>query len=359
MPESDNVHRSFGVTVRSLNEEARTVDVIASTDSIDSYGEIVDQEWDLKRYLRNPVVLYHHNREGWVEALEPKYTLPIGRASNVGVVDGKLQATLNFVDEKASPMAEYVWQGFKQGSLRAVSVGFTPRNRKYELIEGKEVCRLSDNELFEISVCPMGANPDAVAKAAAETKRAREAKADEPQPPQPVVATAPATTEKNIMTEAEIQALREKLATAELSTKTAATDLEAARTSLAAKTAEGNALTERLTLATTQLTAMTERATAAEARAAEVEAKAADLQAKATTLEVDALVGVKFGAGIRDKMLELALTNRTSFDIAMAAIPDMPLLGGPVVPRQAATKSTAAVVGDDGAALAAILDKAS
>src|SRR5687768_10251178 len=107
-PSEDLVRRSFGITVRSINDDERSVDVIASTDAIDAYGEIVEQDWDLKRYRANPVVLYNHNREGWLETLDPEYTLPVGFAKNVGVVDGKLQATLCFVDEKASPMAERV-----------------------------------------------------------------------------------------------------------------------------------------------------------------------------------------------------------------------------------------------------------
>jgi HK97 family phage prohead protease len=145
---------SCGFQVRGLADEKRSVDVIASTAAIDSYGEIVAQSWDLKRYLSNPIVLYGHN----------SWDMPIGFASNVRVEDGKLLATLNLVDEKASPMAERVWQGIKQGSLRAVSVGFRTRSKPTSVeVEGKQVLVLSDNELIEISVVPIPANPEALA----------------------------------------------------------------------------------------------------------------------------------------------------------------------------------------------------
>jgi HK97 family phage prohead protease len=151
------LHLNYSFETRKASDETRSVDVVASSMAIDSYGEIVLQDWDLARFMRNPVVLYGHNSGD----------LPIGHASNVRLEDGKLLATLNLVDEKANPMAERVWQGIKQGSLRAVSVGFYTKNKPAALeIDGKAVLALSGNELLEISVVPIPANPEAVALAA-------------------------------------------------------------------------------------------------------------------------------------------------------------------------------------------------
>jgi HK97 family phage prohead protease len=148
------LHLSYGFEVRALADEKRSVDVIASTAAIDSYGEIVAQDWDLTRYAKNPVVLYGHN----------SWDMPIGFASNVRVEDGKLLATLNIVDERASARAEQVWQGIKQGSLRAVSVGFRTKNKPQSLdVAGKPTLVLTGNELIEISVVPIPANPEALA----------------------------------------------------------------------------------------------------------------------------------------------------------------------------------------------------
>lgn len=164
------VRRPVIVRADSLDEKARTVRVLASSDSIDSYGDIVDQKsFRLERYAKNPVVLYGHNRVGVFGAGgAPEWTLPIGYASEVGVGADGLEATLHFVNGKASPMAPLVWEGFLQQSIRAVSIGFFPHEvtEDQDLESGDSVFTLSENELFEISVVPIGANPDAVVLAA-------------------------------------------------------------------------------------------------------------------------------------------------------------------------------------------------
>jgi HK97 family phage prohead protease len=136
------------------------IDVIASTAAIDSYDEIVEQTWDLSRFNANPVVLWaHQSRE-----------LPLGYASNVGVVNGALQMRLNFCDATANPMGPQVYALFKQKALRAVSVGFIPRDVRLEMRDGREIFVLSNNLLLEISPTPIGANPEALAKSHARIK---------------------------------------------------------------------------------------------------------------------------------------------------------------------------------------------
>lgn len=165
MKDSDIVRRVFSVKLKGeADTESRSVRVVASSDAMDSYDEIVEQSWLLERYRANPVVLYNHNRVGLCGA--PEDTLPIGHATDVELVAGKLEATLHFVDEKANPLAERVWQQFKQGAMRAVSVGFLPHTIRQELRDDQEIFVLSDNELFEISATPIPANPEAVAKSA-------------------------------------------------------------------------------------------------------------------------------------------------------------------------------------------------
>lgn len=145
---------SRSLHLRALHEERREVDFVASTDAVDSYGEIVEQSWNLDRYRSNPVVLFGHNSRA----------LPIGFASRVDVVSGRLEATIKFASERANPEAEKVWQSIKEGTLRAVSVGFYPHDVRIEKRNDQEVFVLSNNELFEISVVPIPANPEALAK---------------------------------------------------------------------------------------------------------------------------------------------------------------------------------------------------
>jgi len=161
---SELIRRSWDISVRSIDLNTRSVEVIASTDAIDCYGEVLVQDWDLTRYDNNPVVLYGHQSWG-------PDGLPIGHAEDVRVEKGdggrkRLVAKLFFVDEKANPMGEKVWQGFLQKSLRAVSVGFRSKQGITQDIDGRTVFVLSGNELVEISVVPLPANPEAVAIAA-------------------------------------------------------------------------------------------------------------------------------------------------------------------------------------------------
>lgn len=152
--------RAIPASIRSFDTSKRTADFIASTDAIDAYDEIVDQgTWDLSRFRANPVVLYaHDSRE-----------LPIGRATRcevVSAVHGKrLECTIEFVTADMNPKGDQVWRMVQAGFLKAVSVGFRPGTVRTEKRDGKEIVVLADNLLHEISVTPIGANPEALAKA--------------------------------------------------------------------------------------------------------------------------------------------------------------------------------------------------
>lgn len=148
--------KQLALSVRTIDSASRSITAIASTDAVDAYGEIVDQgTWDLKRYESNPVVLFaHDSRE-----------LPIGRCTSVGVEGGQLKCRIQFLTPDANPKAEQVWQAVRQGALRAISVGFIPREVREEKRDGRAVTVLSDNELLEISVVPIPANPEALMRA--------------------------------------------------------------------------------------------------------------------------------------------------------------------------------------------------
>ncbi len=151
------VLRQAGLCVRAaelsaVREEQREVDFICSTDTVDSYGERVAQSWKLDRFKRNPVALWSHSSRD----------LPVGQWMNVRVEEGALRGTFKCATAKANPQAEYVWQSILERTLRAVSVGFKPGKVLWEDHDGVDVCVLSENDLFEISVVPLPANPDAV-----------------------------------------------------------------------------------------------------------------------------------------------------------------------------------------------------
>lgn len=159
------IYRARFETAISTDASSRSINVIASTPDVDSAGRIVIQDWDLARFSKNPVVLWNHGRGGFFGGVSDE--LPIGHASNVRVEDNKLHATLNFVDEKANPIAEKVFQGFLQGSLRAVSVGWETSNvERIDTGDGDVHLKLSGNKLLEISAVAIPANAEAVKEGA-------------------------------------------------------------------------------------------------------------------------------------------------------------------------------------------------
>lgn len=162
--------------VRSVDAEKRTVDVIASTETEDSHGTILVQDWNLERFNRNPVVLWAHNMTLGMDEL------PIGRCTRAEVVDGALECTIQFAGADVNPRAEQVFQAYRQGFLRAVSVGFNPRSYRWEERDGREVLVLYDNELIELSCVPVGSNPDALARALAARSNPGPAKPTETEP---------------------------------------------------------------------------------------------------------------------------------------------------------------------------------
>lgn len=166
------VRRSCDLSVRGLDASTRSVDVLASTDSLDAHGDILEQDWDLARYKKNPVVLWHHNRfdsspYSFGGAARPEDFLPIGKAKNVKVTKDGLEATLVFASAELNPLADRIFKMLQEGMLNAVSVGFRPGKVTEEFKEGRSIYRLADNELREISVVPIPSNPDAVAKSIA------------------------------------------------------------------------------------------------------------------------------------------------------------------------------------------------
>jgi hypothetical protein len=56
------VTKLFTTKAASIDEEAKSVTFVISTNDEDRYGEVVDQKsWDFKSYLKNPLVLWGHD----------------------------------------------------------------------------------------------------------------------------------------------------------------------------------------------------------------------------------------------------------------------------------------------------------
>jgi HK97 family phage prohead protease len=135
-------------SVEPVEGQTRTVRFILSTAAVDRDGDTIDPKgWDLKSYLKNPVVLWAHDY----------HSLPVGRATSVAISDGKLVSECEFASHE---FAETVYQLVSGGFLRATSVGFKPR--KYTINEERHGLDFTEQELMEYSIVPVPANPEAV-----------------------------------------------------------------------------------------------------------------------------------------------------------------------------------------------------
>jgi HK97 family phage prohead protease len=189
---------------REVAPKTRTVECVASSEAIDSHGEVIDQaSWKLDRYRANPVVLASHDSRRF----------PIGKADRVRVEGGTLRASITF--SKATPEAEAAWQLVEEKILRGVSVGYRPGRKAIAKRAGRDVVTVHDCELVELSIVSVPSNPEALILRAAVL---RAAGTDPTDPPLPAASTRPQETAEERrrvflcagVTEAEFAAFEEQ-----------------------------------------------------------------------------------------------------------------------------------------------------
>ena len=139
----------------------RAFTFVFSDESVDRYGDVIQSRgWNLDNFNSNPVALFGHDA-GSVENV-------IGNAKNVRVAGDKLVGDIEFMPADVNPNAEAVYQMVKGGWLKTVSVGFAPIEWK----AAKDKARpggvdFVKQELLEISIVPIPANPNALIQAKA------------------------------------------------------------------------------------------------------------------------------------------------------------------------------------------------
>ena len=154
----------MNIETRQVDQATRTILFVASTSAVDRYGDTIHQDgWDMKAYLRNPVILFGHDSR----------SLPIGRAPKTFVKDGKLHSLVEFATKDQYPFADTVFQMAAGGFLNTMSVGFIPLEYEYIIApteEGEEPspwpkiegAELSKVRVTRSSVVPVPANPEAL-----------------------------------------------------------------------------------------------------------------------------------------------------------------------------------------------------
>jgi HK97 family phage prohead protease len=146
--------KSMDTEVTQPDAEKRILSFVISNETVDSYNDVIKADgWDLSRYEKNPVVLWAH------DSRQP----PVAKAPSIGVVGTNLVASAEFASAETYAFADTIFRLLKEKFLRATSVGFFPRKWTYN--EDRGGYDLIENELFEFSIVPVPANPEALALA--------------------------------------------------------------------------------------------------------------------------------------------------------------------------------------------------
>ena len=148
--------------MRSIDEEKRTIEFVASTEAVDRYGDVIKTSgWRFENYLKNPVFLFGH------KSSEP----PIGRTVEIKIETSPVPALVQrvkFADAATYKFADTVFNLYKGGYMRAVSVGFMPLETPERMtdLEGNATggYLFTSQELLELSAVSLPANHEALAR---------------------------------------------------------------------------------------------------------------------------------------------------------------------------------------------------
>ncbi len=173
--------------IRKIDEESRTVEFVASDNSVDSYGTVIPvDKWDLTRYQNNGIVGYMHDVYGasWTKSADPDDVIGKGVAF---IEDEKLIVRITFEPADLNPRADKIFRKLQFGSLHAVSVGFRATKKGHmgdeERGEDPKVYYYAGQELLEVSVVNIPSNANALKRSIEEeaAQREYEEKAEQPE----------------------------------------------------------------------------------------------------------------------------------------------------------------------------------
>lgn len=151
----DKQFKVFNSEIKGIDEKEQTLTAIVSTGATDRMNESLDPNGaDLKNFKKNPVVLFGHNYN------QP----PIGKAMWIKNTNEGIVAKVKFA---STQFAQEIYTLYKEGIMRAFSVGFLPDKEAIEEGDGKKgpARTFRKWELLEFSAVPVPANPEAMTMA--------------------------------------------------------------------------------------------------------------------------------------------------------------------------------------------------
>jgi len=143
--------------VKQVEGEDLTLQFTISTGAIDRDNDTINPDgWNLENYMKNPVVLFAHDYR----------SLPVANALATWVENGKLKSRAKFTPQELYPFGYMVYQFYREGFMKATSVGFNPA--KWQFSEDRKWgVDFLEQELLEYSCVPVPANPEALIEAGA------------------------------------------------------------------------------------------------------------------------------------------------------------------------------------------------
>lgn len=143
--------QSIEIKSNTINEKARTVEVVASSEVEDRDGDIIKiNGGELDNFIKNPVILFGHNYAG----------LPVAKAVGVKIEDNQIILQIQFPEKEVYEFADTVFKMIKTGYLNAVSIGFIPKKQAYD--EELKAYVVEKWEMLETSIVAVPANQDAL-----------------------------------------------------------------------------------------------------------------------------------------------------------------------------------------------------
>lgn len=137
------------IKLKEIKDNEEIFTAIASTPLKDRHGETINPKgWRFENYLKNPVILFAHKYD----------ELPVGKTLKI-YQNEKNETLIDFVLAKGIDIAENLRKLIKQGIQKGLSVGFMPIKVKQS---DEDPYDIMEQELYEISLVPIPANPDAL-----------------------------------------------------------------------------------------------------------------------------------------------------------------------------------------------------
>lgn len=142
------------------NNKKKTYQFIVSTDAVNSYGyRILTAGIDTEQYMRNPVVLFMHNRNNYIS----KGDEVIGRTIALKKEAGKLIAEVEFDEEDA--FAKQIAGKVERGFIRMCSLGADIIETSLDadlIFPGQTLETVTKCKMIELSIVDIGGNDQAL-----------------------------------------------------------------------------------------------------------------------------------------------------------------------------------------------------